>query len=163
MFISEVMSLFFHMLSMFVIGFSSKRWVSFNFKAAVTIRSDLGGQENKICHCFHFFPSYLPWIDGTGCHDLRFFSCECPASGGSDSKESNCNGGDPDLIPGEGRSLGEGKGHPLQYSCLKNSMDRSRLQFMGLQKVGHNWAMNTFTFLQASFFTPLFHLHQVAL
>ena len=44
-------------------------------------------------------------------------------SGGSDSKESNCNGGDPDLIPGEGRSLGEGKGHPLQYSCLENPME----------------------------------------
>ena len=41
--------------------------------AVVTILSDLGAQENKICHCFYFFPTYLPWSDGTGCHDLSFF------------------------------------------------------------------------------------------
>ena len=40
--------------------------------AAVTICSDLRAQENKICHCFHFFPIYLPWSDGTRCHDLSF-------------------------------------------------------------------------------------------
>ena len=44
--------------------------------------------------------------------------------GGSDGKESACNVGDPDLIPGLVRSAGEGNGHPLQYSCLQNSMDR---------------------------------------
>ena len=38
-------------------------------------------------------------------------------------KESACNAGDPDSIPGSGRSPGEGKGYPLQYSGLKNSMD----------------------------------------
>ena len=30
-------------------------------------------QENKICHCFHFFLNYLPWSNGTGCHDLIFW------------------------------------------------------------------------------------------
>ena len=40
--------------------------------------------------------------------------------GGSDSKESTCNAGDLGLIPGLGRSLGEGHGNPLQYSCLEN-------------------------------------------
>ena len=44
--------------------------------------------------------------------------------GGSDGKESACNAGDLDLIPRLGRSPGEGNGYPLQYSCLKNSMDR---------------------------------------
>ena len=44
--------------------------------------------------------------------------------GGSDSKESACNAGGLDLIPGSGRSPGEGNGNLLQYSCLKNSMDR---------------------------------------
>ena len=44
--------------------------------------------------------------------------------GGSDSKESAHNTGDPGLIPGLGRSPGEGNGSPLQYSCLKNPMDR---------------------------------------
>ena len=44
--------------------------------------------------------------------------------GGSDGKESACNAGDQGSIPGLGRSLGEGSGNPLQYSCLENSMDR---------------------------------------
>ena len=39
-------------------------------------------------------------------------------------KSSACNGGDPGLIPGSGRSPGEGNGKPLQYSCLENPMDR---------------------------------------
>ena len=33
--------------------------------ATVTVGSDFGAQEKKTCHCFHFFPSYLPWSDGT--------------------------------------------------------------------------------------------------
>ena len=41
--------------------------------AAVTICNDFGAQENKICHCFHFFPFYLPWSDETRCHDLTFW------------------------------------------------------------------------------------------
>ena len=44
--------------------------------------------------------------------------------GGSNDKESACNAGDLDLIPGSGRVPGEGNGYPLQYSCLENSMDR---------------------------------------
>ena len=44
--------------------------------------------------------------------------------GGSDGKVSACNAGDPGLIPGSGRSPGEGHGNPLQYSCLENPMDR---------------------------------------
>ena len=44
--------------------------------------------------------------------------------GGSDGKESACNAGDPGLIPGSGRSPGEGNDSPLQYSCLEKFMDR---------------------------------------
>ena len=43
--------------------------------------------------------------------------------GGSDSKVSAHNVGDPGSIPGLGRSPAEGNGTPLQYSCLENSMD----------------------------------------
>ena len=43
---------------------------------------------------------------------------------GSYSKESACNVGDLGLMPGLERSPGEGNGYSLQYSCLKNSMDR---------------------------------------
>ena len=42
---------------------------------------------------------------------------------GSAGKESACNGGDLDSTPGLGRSPGEGKGYPLQYSGRENSMD----------------------------------------
>ena len=45
-------------------------------------------------------------------------------SGGSEDKASACNVGDPGLIPGLGRSPGEGNGNPLQYSCLENPMER---------------------------------------
>ena len=43
---------------------------------------------------------------------------------GLNGKESACDVGDPDLIPGSERSPGGGHGNPLQYSCLGNSMDR---------------------------------------
>ena len=59
-FVSKVMFLLFNMLSMFVIAFLSKEPESFNFMAAVTVHNDFGAQENKICHCFHFFPFCLP-------------------------------------------------------------------------------------------------------
>ena len=55
--------------------------------------------------------------------------------------ESACNVGDWGLIPGLGRSPGEGNGYPLQYSGLENSMDYS----MGSQRVRHDWATFTFT------------------
>ena len=42
--------------------------------------------------------------------------------GGSDGKASAYNVGDLGSIPGSGRSLGEGNGNPLQYSCLENPM-----------------------------------------
>ena len=48
--------------------------------------------------------------------------------GGSDSKVSTCNVGDLSLIPGLGRSPGEGNGNPLQYSRLGNSTDRGHWQ-----------------------------------
>ena len=62
------------------------------------------------------------------------FSC------GSDGKESACNAGDPGLIPGSGRSPGEGNGNPLQYSCLEHPMDRGTWQATvhGVARVGHN-------------------------
>ena len=42
----------------------------------------------------------------------------------SDGKESFCNAEDPGSIPRSGISPGEGNGNPLQYSCLRNPMDR---------------------------------------
>ena len=57
-----------------------------------------------------------------------------PAS--SNGKESAYNAGDLGLIPGSGRSPGEGNGNPLQYSCLENAWteEPGRLQSMGSQE-----------------------------
>ena len=54
---------------------------------------------------------------------LSSILCMC-FPGGSDGTESACNMGDPGLIPGSGRSLGERNGYPLQYSSPENAMDR---------------------------------------
>ena len=56
------------------------------------------------------------------CYSSFSYSFNFP--GGSNGKESACNAGDLNLIPGLGRAPGEGNGYPLQYSCLENSMDR---------------------------------------
>ena len=48
--------------------------------------------------------------------------------GGSAVKNPPANAGDEGSIPGSGRSLGEGNGNPLQYSCLANPMDRAAWQ-----------------------------------
>ena len=60
--------------------------------------------------------------------------------GGSAGKESACSVGDLGLIPGLGRSPGEGNGNPLQYSCLENPMDRGAWQATvhGVERVRHN-------------------------
>ena len=68
--------------------------------AVVIIHSDIGDQENSLS-------------------PLLFF----PICGGSEVKASASNAGDPGLIPGLGRSPGEGNCNPLQYSCLENPMD----------------------------------------
>ena len=44
--------------------------------------------------------------------------------GGSDGKESACNAGNLDLIPGLGRFSGEGNSNPLQYSCLEKLREK---------------------------------------
>ena len=61
-------------------NFPSKEYVSFNFMAPITIYRDFGAQKNKVSYCFHCFPIYLPWSDGTGCHDLSFLNVELQAN-----------------------------------------------------------------------------------
>ena len=63
-FVSEVMSLLFNAVSRFAIVFLL-RSKHLSFMDALTIHSDFGALENKICYCFHFFPIYLALIDGT--------------------------------------------------------------------------------------------------
>ena len=67
-------------------------------------------------------PLILPW--SSGWFHSSWYTHPSPHPGGSVGKESTCNAGDPSLIPGSGRSPGEGSGSPLQFPCLENSMDR---------------------------------------
>ena len=57
-------------------------------------------------------------------HPPQPLLCSTGFPGGADSRESACNAGDPGLIPGSGRSPGEGIGNRLQYSHPDNPMDR---------------------------------------
>ena len=76
--------------------------------------------------------------------------------GGSDSKESACNAGDPGLIPGLGRPPVEGNGYPLQYSCLEYpwTEEPGGLQSMGSQIVRHDWVANTLVIVIDSKYNP---------
>ena len=67
------MSLFFNMLSRFFIAFllRSKHLLILWLQSPSAMI--FGAQENKACHCFHCVPIYLPWSDGTRCHDLRLW------------------------------------------------------------------------------------------
>ena len=71
-----VMSLLFNMLSRLVITFlpRSKRLLISWLKSPSAVI--LEPPQNKVSHCFHCFPIYFPWSDGTGCHDLRFLNVE---------------------------------------------------------------------------------------
>ena len=61
-------------------------------------------------------------------------------------KASACNAGDPDSIPGSGRSPGEGNGNPHQYSCLENSMDGGAW-WATVHGVSKSWTqLSNFTF-----------------
>ena len=97
---------------------------------------------------------YLPFVR------FRKFSSILGFPGGSDGKESTCNAGDPVSNPGLGKSPGEWNGNPLQYSCLTGpwTEEPSRLQSMGSQRVGDDWATNThnsiLSFLRKCLFFP---------
>ena len=113
------------------------------------------------CNCSNSRPIKVNWsnlAEDFG-HTKTVFSMICTVginyqgfSSGSDGKESACSAGNPGSVLGKRserseRSLGEGNGNPLQCSCLKNCMDRGPggLQFMGSQKVRHDWVTNSFT------------------
>ena len=97
------------------------------------VTASLGYLLASPAHCAHF--------------NVSLYVSSLGFPGGSVGKESACNAGDLGLIPGLGRSPGEGNGCPLQYSGLENSMDRGDWQatVMGSQSVGHDQATFTFT------------------
>ena len=67
------MSLLFNMLSRLVIAFLTRGKCFLNFITAITICSDFEAPKNKVCHCFHCFPTYLLWSDRTRCMILVFW------------------------------------------------------------------------------------------
>ena len=74
------------------------------------------------------FPTQTRLFHISKAWEMLLFLLGMGFSGGSDGKESVCDAGDLGLIPESRRSLGEGNGYPLQYSCLENSMDRRAWQ-----------------------------------
>ena len=76
-FVGKVMSLLLNMLSRLIITFLPRSkhllisWLQ-SPSAVIPERPKI-----KSCHFFHSFPIYLPWSDGTGCHDLSFLNVEC--------------------------------------------------------------------------------------
>ena len=82
------------------------------FSLLPTERSRLVSAKHMVC-LLHFLSSY------SGIYALPLLGFPC----GSAGKESACSAGDLGSIPGLGRSPGEGKGYPLQYSGLENSLD----------------------------------------
>ena len=75
-FVGKVMSLLFNMLSRLVIAFltrSKHLLISWLQSPSAVI---LEPPQIKVWHCFHCFPIYLPWSDGTWCHDLSFLNVD---------------------------------------------------------------------------------------
>ena len=74
-FVGKVMSLLFNMVSRLVITFlprSKCLLISWLQSPSAVILEP----KKIVWHCFHCFPIYFPWSDGTGCHDLRFLNVE---------------------------------------------------------------------------------------
>jgi len=74
------------------------------------------GQSTGVSALALFLPKKYIYFRYTLYHSI--------SPGGSDGKASACSAADWGSIPGSERSPGEGNGNPLQYSCLKNPMDR---------------------------------------
>ena len=73
-FVGKVMYMIYNMLSRFVKGFLP---ISFNFMAAVTVLSDFGAKESKICHCLHFSSICHEMMGPVAHHyDLSFLNVE---------------------------------------------------------------------------------------
>ena len=69
--------------------FSFREQAPFDFMAAVTVHCDLGAQEDKVCHCFHFSSIYLPHVlSRPGFHNLVYFP---PLEDGQDPGPASSN------------------------------------------------------------------------
>ena len=101
------------------------------------------------------FPCFTPTSTHTYVHSYAHAHVQSMRLPCSVGEESACSAGDPGSIPGSGRSPGEGKGYPLQYSGLEKSMDcrvhgiaksqtqLSHFHFISLHKA--SWGASDFT------------------
>ena len=71
-FVGKVMSLLFNMLLRLVIAFLPRKEISWLQPPSAVILEP----KKIVCHCFHCFPTYSPWSNGTRCHDLSFLNVE---------------------------------------------------------------------------------------
>ena len=77
--VGKVMSLLFNMLSSLVTAFLPRSKCLLISCCSHHLQW-FWSPKNKVCHCFHSFPIYLPWSDGTRCHDLGFLNVELQAN-----------------------------------------------------------------------------------
>ena len=77
-FVGKVMSLLFNMPSGLVIAFlpRSKRLLISCLQLLSAVILEPPNPQNKVSHCFHCFPIYLTWSDGTRCHDISILNVE---------------------------------------------------------------------------------------
>ena len=89
-FVGKVIPLFFNILSRLVITFlpRSKHLLMSSLKSPSAVI--LEPPQNKVSHCFHCFPIYLPWSDGTGCLNtiLQISGSSCTSTTGSSRNSS---------------------------------------------------------------------------
>ena len=104
--------------------------------------------------------SFPPWVHFHFVFLLWGFPFLLGFPGATDGKESAWNAGDVGLISESGRSPGQGNGYLLQCSCLDRGNfgieEPDRLQYLGLQRVGHDWVTNMFPYY---YFVPKSAIH----
>ena len=102
---------------------------SLTFQVKRKLRCRIGWERCEtqlLIQCGHFTSAYTGKASQVQINivSLALYLASWGFTGGSVVKNLPASGGDVGSIPGPGRSLGEGNGNPLQYSCLENTLDR---------------------------------------
>ena len=127
------------------------RWENILQSFVICIQTRCVHTHPRVCVDYFTGPLFLYVSYYTSIFDftkLTANTLEKGSPGGQDVQASAYNAGDPGLIPGSGRSPGEGNSNPAHHSCWEKSMDREVLQSRKSQTVRHDWMTNTFTKLE---------------